>query len=65
MPATHEPALIDVDGESVELTIKEDYNRLRVLNPHNVVLLCFAIDMPDSLDNIREKVGNIWSPWPE
>lgn len=38
---------------------QEDYDRLRPLSyPHShVILLCFAIDSPDSLDNVQEKVS--------
>jgi GTPase SAR1 family protein len=37
---------------------QEDYDRLRPLSYPNtsVTLLCFAIDSPDSLDNVQEKV---------
>jgi len=37
----------------------EDYDRLRplVYPDTNVALICFAIDSPDSLDNVQEKVS--------
>ena len=38
----------------------EDYDRLRPISypDAHVVLICFAIDGPDSLDNVQEKVSN-------
>lgn len=54
---------IEVDGKKVELTLwdtagQEDYDRLRPLSypDTNVVLMCFSVDQPDSLENIAEKV---------
>ena len=37
---------------------QEDYDRLRPLSypDSHVILICFAIDSPDSLDNVQEKV---------
>lgn len=37
---------------------QEDYDRLRPLSypETHVVLICFAIDLPESLDNARTKV---------
>jgi len=56
---------IEVDGVSVELALwdtagQEDYDRLRPLSypDTDVVLMCFGIDNPDSLDNIPDK----WTP---
>lgn len=53
---------VEVDGKHVELALwdtagQEDYDRLRPLSypDSHVVLICFAIDSPDSLDNIQEK----------
>ncbi|KAM5331090.1 transforming protein RhoA-like isoform 1-T1 [Glossophaga mutica] len=56
---------IDVDGQSVELALwdtagQEDYHRLRALAYPNtdVVLMCFSIASPTSLENIPET----WTP---
>ncbi|KAF0989435.1 hypothetical protein HZS_3178 [Henneguya salminicola] len=56
---------IEVDGKKIELALwdtagQEDYDRLRPLSypDTDVVLMCFSIDSPDSLENIREK----WTP---
>jgi len=55
-------ATIQVDGKNVELALwdtagQEDYDRLRPLSypDSHVILICFAIDLPDSLDNVQEK----------
>lgn len=55
-------ANVEVDGRKVELALwdtagQEDYDRLRPLSypDSNVILICFAIDSPDSLDNVLEK----------
>ncbi len=52
---------IEVDGKQVELALwdtagQEDYDRLRPLSypDTDVILMCFAIDSPDSLENIPE-----------
>ena len=54
---------VEVDGRRVELALwdtagQEDYDRLRPLSypDSHVVLICFAIDLPDSLENVQEKV---------
>jgi hypothetical protein len=54
---------VEVDGKHVELALwdtagQEDYDRLRPLSypDTHVVLICFAINSPDSLDNVREGV---------
>ena len=54
---------VEVDGKTVELALwdtagQEDYDRLRPLSypDSHVILICFAIDSPDSLDNVQEKV---------
>ena len=54
---------VEVDGRHVELALwdtagQEDYDRLRPLSypDSHVILICFAIDTPDSLDNVQEKV---------
>ena len=59
---------VEVDGKHVELALwdtagQEDYDRLRPLSypDSHVILICFAIDSPDSLDNVQEKVGSIHS----
>ncbi|CAG8620990.1 29755_t:CDS:2 [Gigaspora margarita] len=56
---------VEVDGKHVELALwdtagQEDYDRLRPLTypDSHVIMTCFAIDSPDSLDNIQEK----WIP---
>ncbi|XP_075168739.1 ras-like GTP-binding protein Rho1 [Haematobia irritans] len=56
---------IVVDGKEVELALwdtagQEDYDRLRPLSypDTDVILMCFSIDCPDSLQNIPEK----WIP---
>ena len=56
-------AEVEVDGKHVELALwdtagQEDYDRLRPLSypDSHVILICFAIDSPDSLDNVQEKV---------
>ncbi|KAK9472806.1 small GTPase superfamily [Dipodascopsis tothii] len=53
---------VEVDGRHVELALwdtagQEDYDRLRPLSypDSNVILICFSIDSPDSLDNVQEK----------
>jgi len=53
---------VQVDGKRVELALwdtagQEDYDRLRPLSypDSHVILICFAIDLPDSLDNVQEK----------
>uniref|UniRef100_A0A8C4N855 Ras homolog family member B n=1 Tax=Eptatretus burgeri TaxID=7764 RepID=A0A8C4N855_EPTBU len=56
---------IEVDGRQVELALwdtagQEDYDRLRPLSypDTDVILVCFSIDSPDSLENVSEK----WVP---
>lgn len=56
---------IEVDSKTVELALwdtagQEDYDRLRPLSypDTDVILMCYSIDNPDSLENIPEK----WTP---
>jgi len=56
---------IEVESKQVELALwdtagQEDYDRLRPLSypDTDVILMCFSIDSPDSLENIPEK----WTP---
>ena len=60
---------VEVDGKHVELALwdtagQEDYDRLRPLSypDSHVILICFAVDSPDSLDNVQEKVRLILQP---
>ncbi|KAH8921629.1 hypothetical protein BT69DRAFT_1221263 [Atractiella rhizophila] len=53
---------VEVDGKRVELALwdtagQEDYDRLRPLSypDSHVILICFSVDSPDSLDNVQEK----------
>lgn len=53
-----------VDGKSVQLALwdtagQEDYERLRPLaySKAHVLLIGFSVDTPDSLDNVKHKVG--------
>ncbi|KXN69854.1 GTPase rho1, partial [Conidiobolus coronatus NRRL 28638] len=53
---------VQVDGKQVELALwdtagQEDYDRLRPLSypDSHVILICFAVDSPDSLENVQEK----------
>ena len=55
---------ISIDGRSLKLALwdtagQEDYDRLRPLaySKANVILIGFAIDVPDTLDNAKHKVG--------
>ncbi|XP_044257012.1 ras-like GTP-binding protein rhoA [Tribolium madens] len=70
-PETHVPTVYDtyiktinVDGQNVELAIwdtagEEDYDRLRPLSyaKASVIIVCFTIDSPVSLDNVKKKWG--------
>lgn len=58
-------AHIEVDEKQLELALwgtakQEDYDRVRPLSypDTDVILMCFSIDSPDSLENIPEK----WTP---
>ena len=62
---------VEVDGKRVELALwdtagQEDYDRLRPLSypDSHVILICFAVDSPDSLDNVQEKVSSPPSCFP-
>lgn len=64
VPTVFENYVADVvvDGRKVELALwdtagQEDYDRLRPLSypDSNVILICFSIDSPDTLDNVLEK----------
>jgi len=53
---------VEVDGKHVELALwdtagQEDYDRLRPLSypDSHVILICFSVDSPDSLENVQEK----------
>ncbi|KAJ7799539.1 P-loop containing nucleoside triphosphate hydrolase protein [Mycena olivaceomarginata] len=53
---------VEVDNKHVELALwdtagQEDYDRLRPLSypDSHVILICFAVDSPDSLENVQEK----------
>lgn len=53
---------VEVDGRHVELSLwdtagQEDYDRLRPLSypDSNVILICFSVDLPESLENVTEK----------
>lgn len=53
---------VEVDSKHVELALwdtagQEDYDRLRPLSypDSHAILICFAIDSPDSLENVQEK----------
>lgn len=55
-------AEVEINGRVCELALwdtagQEDYDRLRPLSypDSHVILICFAIDSPDSLDNVQEK----------
>ena len=54
---------VEVDGKQIELALwdtsgLEDYDRIRALSypDSHVVLICFDIASPNSLDNVLEKV---------
>ncbi|KAL7271405.1 GTP-binding protein Rho1 [Rhizina undulata] len=65
VPTVFENDVCDVnlrDGRKVELTLwdtagQEDYDRLRPLSypDSDVILICFSVDLPDSLYNVHEK----------
>ena len=54
---------VEVDGKHVKLDLwdsvgQDCYDRLSALRypGSHVVLICFAVDSPDSLENVQEKV---------
>ena len=55
---------VELDGKHLELTLwdtgsgNEDFDRLRHLAypDSHVILICFDVSNPDSLDNVQEKV---------
>ena len=55
---------VEVDGKHVGLALwdtatGQDYDRLRPLSypDSHVILICFAVNHPDSLDNVHEMVS--------
>ncbi|OXA52053.1 ras-like GTP-binding protein Rho1 [Folsomia candida] len=55
---------IEIDGKVIDLALwdtagQEDYDRLRPLSypDTDVLLICFSVDNPDSLQNVMEKWG--------
>ena len=57
---------VEVDGKHVELALwdtagQEDYDHMRPLSypDSHVILIYFAVDSPDSLDNVQEKVCHL------
>jgi len=68
-PEVHVPTVfenyvtdVEIDGKLVELALwdtagQEEYDRLRPLSypDTHVILICFSVDNPDSLDNVQEK----------
>lgn len=67
VPTVFENYVADViiDNRKIELELwdtagQEDYDRLRPLSypDSNVILICYSVDLPDSLDNVQEK----WVP---
>ncbi|KWU46718.1 hypothetical protein RHOSPDRAFT_4164, partial [Rhodotorula sp. JG-1b] len=68
-PEGYEPTVFEnhcvdvvVDGTAIELALwdtagQEDFDRLRALSyaDTNIVLLCYSVDQPTSLDNIETK----------
>ncbi|KAH7907549.1 P-loop containing nucleoside triphosphate hydrolase protein [Hygrophoropsis aurantiaca] len=64
VPTVFENRVADVriDGRNIELALwdtagQEDYDRLRPLSypDSHVILICFSVDTPDSLENVEEK----------
>ncbi|KAJ1898433.1 GTP-binding protein Rho1 [Kickxella alabastrina] len=64
IPTIFEECVKDVvvDGRAVELALwdtagQEDYDNVRYpcYNGASVIIICFSVDSPDSLENVREK----------
>ena len=54
-----------VDGKPISLGLwdtagQEEYDRLRPLSypETDIIFVCFAIDCPNSLENVMDKVGS-------
>ena len=61
----HYYADVDVDGKPIELGLwdtagQEDYDRLRPLSyaKVHVILICFCVNSPESLETIQSKVSS-------
>lgn len=55
---------VNYNGKIVEFALwdtagQEEYDRLRPLSypESNVIIICFAVDYPSSLENVEEKVS--------
>ncbi|KAF7344902.1 GTP-binding protein rhoA [Mycena venus] len=62
-------AILEVSSQLIEFGLwdtlwQDEYDRLRPLAypDAHVILICFAVDYPVSLDNVRDKVGPGWVP---
>lgn len=73
-PQVYEPTVFEnyvhdifIDGQSVQLSLwdtagQEEFDRLRALSyaDTHCIMLCFSIDLPDSLENVQLKwVGEV------
>lgn len=73
-PQVYEPTVFEnyvhdifIDGQSIQLSLwdtagQEEFDRLRSLSYSDThcIMLCFSIDLPDSLENVQSKwVGEI------
>ncbi|KAJ1962912.1 GTP-binding protein Rho1 [Dipsacomyces acuminosporus] len=60
-------AELKIDGRAIELALwdtagQEDYDNVRYpcYNMANVIVICFSVDSPDSLENVQEKwIGEV------
>ncbi|KAI9357642.1 P-loop containing nucleoside triphosphate hydrolase protein [Zopfochytrium polystomum] len=69
VPTVFDTHVVDVhvEGQCVELALwdtagQEDFDRLRPLSydGSHVILICFSVDSPDSLENVEEKwIGEV------